>query len=115
MIHHVTREITPSALAECVRFYGLLGFEQVPAPPAVADRAVWLESACTQIHLVPTPDATPERGHVAIVAGDYHATLARLAAEGFEVDPRREHWGSPRAFVRDPAGHQVELMAHPPE
>jgi len=25
------------------------------------------------------------------------------------------HWGSPRAFVLDPAGHQVELMAHPPE
>ncbi len=115
MIHHVTREIAPATLPECVRFYGLLGFEPVAVPPTVAGRAVWLESASTQIHLMPTPGATPDRGHVAIVAADYDATLARLTAEGFAVDPRRAHWGSPRSFVRDPAGHQVELMAYPPE
>ena len=28
--------------------------------------------------------------------------------------PAREHWGSPRCFVRDPAGHVVEVMAFRP-
>lgn len=49
-----------------------------------------------------------------MVATDYDATLERLSAAGHPVDPRAEHWGSPRAFVRDPAGHRVEVMASPP-
>ena len=56
----------------------------------------------------------PPEGHVAVVAADYDATLERLRAAGFEADPRPEHWGSPRSFVRSPGGHRVELMAEPP-
>jgi hypothetical protein len=48
------------------------------------------------------------------VTDEYEDTLARVRAAGFEVDPRREHWGSPRSFVRTPSGHRVELMAFPP-
>jgi hypothetical protein len=57
----------------------------------------------------------PPSGHVAVVAADYEATLQRLHAKGFEAEPRAEHWGSPRAFVRCPAGHRVEVMAFPPD
>jgi catechol 2,3-dioxygenase-like lactoylglutathione lyase family enzyme len=114
MIHHVNRQIPPSTLDQCVRFYGLLGFKPVPAPEAVAGRAVWLEAAATQVHLMPAADAQPDRGHVAVVVSDYEAVLAELRTAGHEVEPRRKHWGSPRAFVHDPAGHLVELMAFPP-
>jgi len=56
----------------------------------------------------------PPRGHLAVVASDYEATIAALRAAGHEVDPREEHWDSPRSFVRDPAGHVVEVMQFPP-
>jgi hypothetical protein len=59
-------------------------------------------------------DATPQRGHVGIVVDDYTGTIERLRGEGYRVEPRREHWGSPRSYVRDPAGNLVELMAEPP-
>jgi catechol 2,3-dioxygenase-like lactoylglutathione lyase family enzyme len=114
MIQHVTHEIRPPKLDDCVGFYGLLGFEPVPVPPGIGDRAVWLEHRQTQIHLMPKPDARPDGGHVAVVVPEYQLTVERLRAAGHEVEPRREHWGSPRAFVRDPAGHLVELMEFAP-
>jgi catechol 2,3-dioxygenase-like lactoylglutathione lyase family enzyme len=51
---------------------------------------------------------------VAVVVDDWQSALERLREAGHEVEPRREHWGSPRAYVRDPAGNLVELMAFPP-
>ena len=53
-------------------------------------------------------------GHLAVVVDAYERTLERLRADGFDPEPRAEHWGAPRAFVRDPAGNRVELMAAPP-
>jgi catechol 2,3-dioxygenase-like lactoylglutathione lyase family enzyme len=114
MIQHVTREIEPSQLQACTRFYALLGFQPVETPPGVAGRAAWLERAGTQIHLMFADHVEPERGHVGIVLQSYESTLAALRREGHEVEPRREHWGSPRAYLRDPAGHLVEVMAFAP-
>ncbi len=114
MIHHVTRAIPASRLDDCIEFYAVLGFRPVSEPPGIAGRAVWLDRAGTQIHLMPAEDAVPEQGHVAVVVEGYDATLERLRQRGVEIDPRKEHWGSPRAFVRDPAGNTVELMAWPP-
>jgi catechol 2,3-dioxygenase-like lactoylglutathione lyase family enzyme len=118
MIQHVTRDIRRSELEPCSEFYGQLGFEPVPVPAGIEGRAVWLERAGTQIHLMfvdePVAAARRPSGHVGIVVADYPATVARLAAAGHRVDPRREHWGAPRSYVRDPAGHLVELMAAPP-
>jgi hypothetical protein len=45
---------------------------------------------------------------------DYDAALERLRAAGFEPEARREHWGSPRSYVRSPGGHLVEVFAFPP-
>jgi catechol 2,3-dioxygenase-like lactoylglutathione lyase family enzyme len=131
MIQHVTRQIPPAQVDQCVQFYSILGFEPVPVPASVAGRAVWLgrSSAATdqtagattraageaQIHLMPADYARPEQGHVAFVIEDYAATVARLRDAGFDVEARREHWGSPRAYVRDPASNLVELMAWAPD
>lgn len=114
MIQHVTREIRASELEPCISFYGLLGFESVPVPAGIADRAVWLERSGTQIHLMPADDASPSTGHVGVVVERYEETVERLRQQGHEVQPRREHWGSPRAYARDPSGNLVELMAWPP-
>ena len=84
-------------------------------PDSLRDRALWVERAGTQVHLLYAEAPTvPAEGHVAVVVEDYEPTLAALRAAGHRVEPRRAPWGSPRAFVRDPAGHRVELMAFPP-
>lgn len=115
MIAHVAIEVREADVAACVRFWALLGFEHVEAPAALAARATWVQSGPTQIHLLyaDEPVVAP-KGHVAVVAGDYEATLAALREAGFEPQPRSEYWGSPRAFVRCPGGHRVELMAFAP-
>lgn len=114
MIQHVAREIHAAELESCLGFYAILGFAPVPVPEGIAGRAVWLERAGTQVHLLFAADANPEHGHIAVVVDDYQATLGSLRAAGHDVEPRREHWGSPRAYVRDPAGHLVEVMAFAP-
>jgi catechol 2,3-dioxygenase-like lactoylglutathione lyase family enzyme len=115
VIHHVALEIRRADAGESERFWELLGFARVDPPPSLADRAVWLEREGTRVHLmfVDAP-AAPPQGHVAVVAADYDATLARLRTAGFAPQPRREHWGAPRCFVEAPGGHRVEVMSRPP-
>lgn len=114
-IQHVALEVRRSDVEACVAFYAMLGFARVDPPESLADRAAWLQAGPAQIHLmwVDEPVVPPE-GHVAVVAPDYASVTDALRAAGFEVHARAEHWGAPRCFVRDPAGHRVEVMAAPP-
>jgi catechol 2,3-dioxygenase-like lactoylglutathione lyase family enzyme len=114
-LQHVSVEVEPEKVAACVAFYELLGFRQVDPPASLGERAGWVERDGTQVHLMRRDDAVhPPAGHLALVVDHYEPTVERLRAEGFEVDPRQEHWGAPRSFVRDPAGNRVELMSAPP-
>ncbi|HEX8123275.1 MAG TPA: VOC family protein [Solirubrobacteraceae bacterium] len=115
MIHHVALEVRRADAGESERFWDLLGFARVAPPPSLDGRALWLEREGTQVHLMYADEpVAPPSGHVAVVAPDYDATLERLRGAGYEPDPRAEHWGSPRCFVRCPAGQRVEVMAFPP-
>jgi catechol 2,3-dioxygenase-like lactoylglutathione lyase family enzyme len=77
--------------------------------------ATWVERGGTQVHLLYSDDpVVPPSGHLAVVVDDYDMTIERLRAAGFDPEPRAEQWGAPRSFVRDPAGHRVELMSAPP-
>ena len=111
----MTLEVRREQGHEVAAFWELLGFERVEPPPSLADRAAWLQHGATQIHLmwVEDPVVLP-RGHVAVVLDEWDQTLSALRAAGHEPEPRREHWGSPRAYVHDPAGNLVELMAFAP-
>jgi catechol 2,3-dioxygenase-like lactoylglutathione lyase family enzyme len=115
VIQHVAIEIQEQHADACVRFWALLGFERVAPPPALAQRAVWVQRAGTQVHLlfVDEPVVAPQ-GHVAVVVEDYDETLRALRETGLDPQPRTEYWGSPRCFVRCPAGHRIELMAFAP-
>ena len=80
MLQHVTLEVTPAQVRACVAFWELLGFTEMEPPPLLRDRFTWVEREGTQIHLVPVDDPIAAReGHVAVLADDYDATLARLA------------------------------------
>jgi catechol 2,3-dioxygenase-like lactoylglutathione lyase family enzyme len=118
MLQHVTLEARPEQVRECVAFWELLGFTEMTPPPALRDRFTWVEREGTQIHLVPVEEpVTANEGHVAILAADYDAALAALAAAGFATREGSNAWDAPRSFVRDPAGHLIEVMSrapHPP-
>ena len=115
MLQHVTLEVRVADVRPCVAFWELLGFTEMTPPPLLRDRFTWVERDDTQIHLVPVEAPVPAReGHVAVVADDYDATLARLTERGFELREGTNAWDAPRTFVRDPAGHLVEVMSKPP-
>jgi catechol 2,3-dioxygenase-like lactoylglutathione lyase family enzyme len=115
MLQHVSIETTRADAEACVPFYELLGFRPVEPPASLGERARWLERDGTQVHLMfADAPVVPPTGHHAVVVPDYEATLTALRDAGFDPEPRTEHWGAPRSFVRNPAGHVVELMAAPP-
>jgi catechol 2,3-dioxygenase-like lactoylglutathione lyase family enzyme len=115
VVQHVTWEVRPQVVEPCIAFYELLGFRRVEPPPTLRDRAAWVERDGTQVHLlfVEEPTTLPH-GHVAVVVDDYDAAFAALERAGHAPERRRQHWGSPRLYVRDPAGNLVEVMAFPP-
>jgi len=114
-LQHTSLETRPADVEAELRFWALLGFEHVDAPPGLRDRATWVARGGTHIHLLHSdePTAMP-RGHVAVVVDDYDAATAGLRDAGFDVRPDEEFWGAARGFVRTPAGHRVEVMAAPP-
>ncbi|HET7417835.1 MAG TPA: VOC family protein [Solirubrobacterales bacterium] len=114
MLHHVGIEVAPADIEASAAFFELLGFKRVE-PPETLREFTWLEREGTQVHLMPEEEpAVPSRGHLAIVVPEFDAAVARLRTGGFEVEPKRKHWGVPRALARAPGGHRVELMAAPP-
>jgi len=115
MIHHVSLDVQRDRGEVTVAFWELLGFSRVDPPASIGDRAAFVENGSTQIHLVWVDvEPAPSRGHVAVVVATYEATVDALRAAGHEVEPRAQHWGSPRAYVCDPAGNLVEIMAYAP-
>jgi catechol 2,3-dioxygenase-like lactoylglutathione lyase family enzyme len=115
VLQHVALETSRHDARAATAFWRLLGFEEVAPPESLRHRAGWLQRGATQIHLLwsDEPVAPPE-GHAAVVVEDYDTTLERLREAGHEVERRAEHWGAPRAFVRAPGGHRVEVMSAPP-
>ncbi len=115
-IHHVTVEVLPCLLEEAKSFYSLVGFFPVEAPAEIVQRSVWLERDGCQIHLLSSErlSVTNESTHFALVVDDFDAVFDSLKELGHEPERRTEYWGSPRAYVRDPAGNLVELMSSPP-
>lgn len=115
MLQHVSVEVPRELAAGCADFWALLGFERVEPPPTLAERAIWVERAGTQVHLMYADEpVVPPKGHAAVVVEDYERAFAALRDAGHDPEPRPEHWGVPRCFVRDPAGHRVEVMSAPP-
>ncbi|MEA2457246.1 MAG: hypothetical protein QOC95_218 [Thermoleophilaceae bacterium] len=115
MLQHVTIEVREEQVDACVRFYALLGFKQVKPPSTLVGASTWVEREGTQIHLMMAEEpVVPPNAHHAVLVPDYDSALARLREAGFDCDPRQEHWGAARSFVRNPAGHRVEVMAGSP-
>jgi catechol 2,3-dioxygenase-like lactoylglutathione lyase family enzyme len=114
VLQHVSLEVKEEDVRACVGFWERLGFSEITPPPTLR-RFTWVERGGTHIHLIPTEQpAIPQSGHAAVVVEDFDAAVAALEEGGFSPEPTEQAWGVPRAFVIDPAGHRVELMASPP-
>lgn len=114
-LQHATLETRREDVDAEVAFWALLGFDRTEPPGRLRRIATWVAREGTQIHLLYTEDpVVMPRGHVAVVADDFDATLERLAGAGFRFEPTTADWGAPRGFVLSPAGHRVEVMAAPP-
>jgi catechol 2,3-dioxygenase-like lactoylglutathione lyase family enzyme len=114
-LQHVSLETRAAEVEAEVAFWALLGFARVAVPEGLRERAVWMASGGTQVHLLFAEEpVVPVEGHVAVVCAAYSSTVAVLRAAGFVVEPRAEHWGAARAYVRSPGGHRVEVMAAGP-
>jgi catechol 2,3-dioxygenase-like lactoylglutathione lyase family enzyme len=117
-IHHVGLEVPRSGADAEVAFWALLGFAEVEPPAPLGERSRWVQRDGQQIHLLYAgAPSVPAAGHVAVVAPDWEAALARLRAAGHEAALRAAYWGrppSPRTQVLTPAGHRVEVMAAAP-
>jgi catechol 2,3-dioxygenase-like lactoylglutathione lyase family enzyme len=114
-LQHVSLETRPGDADAEVAFWGLLGLVHVDPPGSLRERSTWVQAGATQIHLLYSDaPVVPPHGHVAVVCAAFDETVASLRAAGFSVEPRAEHWEQPRAYVRSPGGHLVEVMAAPP-
>jgi catechol 2,3-dioxygenase-like lactoylglutathione lyase family enzyme len=115
-IHHVSLEISSQEIDAATAFWAILGFRQTETPSGIGDRAVWLARGSAQVHLMLSEQpVVPPSAHLAITLGAaYEPICSALDRAGHTVQARAQHWGSPRAFVRSPGGHRVEIMRDPP-
>ena len=100
-LQHTSLEIRREDEAAEIAFWALLGFDHVDVPEGLRGVAAWVASNGTHIHLLydDAPTVAP-RGHVAILADDYEATVEGVREAGFDFRPDEELWGVPRGFVR---------------
>ena len=113
MLQHVSLEVRPDQVRDCVAFWELLGFTEIEPPPILRDRFTWVERDGTHIHLVPVDDpAVPKEGHTAIVAPEGETTVQTLREHGFDPGPACAIDGEPLGSRIVPESATEPLAQH---
>jgi catechol 2,3-dioxygenase-like lactoylglutathione lyase family enzyme len=113
-IDHVQLAAPPGCEEDARRFYGaLLGLEELEKPePLRARGGTWFACGAQQVHVGVEQEFSPARkAHPAFHVRGYDALLDRLGAAGVEVVPDDLLPGVRRAYVHDPFGNRIELVA----
>jgi catechol 2,3-dioxygenase-like lactoylglutathione lyase family enzyme len=113
-LDHVQLAMPPGREADAVSFYaGLLGFDPVPKPEPLASRGgCWFSRGATALHLGVEEDFRPARkAHPALVVRGLPALVAVLEAAGVAVRPNPDADPGKGAYVDDPFGNRLELIA----
>ncbi len=113
-LDHLQLAMPPGREEAAEAFYsGLLGFERVPKPVALEARGgCWFVRGATVVHLGVEEDFRPARkAHPAFVVRDLPALEAVLRAAGVEVRPNPDAPSGAGAYVDDPFGNRIELIA----
>ena len=113
-LDHVQLAMPPGREAEAEAFYsGLLGLERVPKPAPLAVRGgCWFSRGEVAVHLGVEEDFRPARkAHPALAVRDLGALEAALGAAGVEVRANPDSEPGRGAYVDDPFGNRIELIA----
>jgi catechol 2,3-dioxygenase-like lactoylglutathione lyase family enzyme len=113
-LDHVQLAMPPGGEAEAEAFYsGLLGLERVPKPPPLAARGgCWFVRGEVAVHLGVEEGFRPARkAHPALVVRDLADLEAALRAAGVEVRANPDAEVGRGAYVDDPFGNRIELLA----
>ena len=110
--HHVNVTVPPELEDAAKGFYGsVLGLKQIPKPATSRQSGAWYEIGSTQLHLsVEVEEQALSSRHVCFTVSDLAEAEQRFREAGIEIIPDpRPNPNSPRFYVRDPAGNQLEI------
>ena len=113
-LDHVQLAMPRGLEAQAEAFYGgVLGLERVPKPPPLAARGgCWFRRGDVAEHLGVEEDFRPARkAHPAFVVDDLAALQAVCEEAGVEVRPNPDSEPGQGAYVDDPFGNRIELIA----
>ena len=113
-LDHVQLAMPRGLEAQAEAFYGgVLGLERVPKPPPLAARGgCWFRHGDVSVHLGVEEDFRPARkAHPAFVVDDLAALQAVCQEAGVEVRPNPDSEPGRGAYVDDPFGNRIELIA----
>jgi catechol 2,3-dioxygenase-like lactoylglutathione lyase family enzyme len=112
-IDHVQLAMPSGAENTARSFYaGVLGFEEVEKPPALAGRGgCWFEQGGVALHLGVEESFAPARkAHPAFRVSDLDAAERLLKAAGAPIVPDASCPGVRRIYTADPFGNRIELI-----
>jgi catechol 2,3-dioxygenase-like lactoylglutathione lyase family enzyme len=115
-VDHVQLAMPPGGEAAARAFYrDVLGFEEVPKPPALAGRGgVWFRAGAAQLHLgAETGFRPPAKAHPALLVEGLPSFIVRCTKAGHPVERDVPLPGVERAHVSDPFGNRIELVERP--
>jgi predicted enzyme related to lactoylglutathione lyase len=113
-LQHVNVTVAPELEEATKLFYGsVLGLKQIPKPATSRQSGAWYQAGEIQLHLS-IEDERPmplSSRHVCFSVSDITEAEKKFRDAGVEIisDPRPAP-GSPRFFVRDPGGNQLEIV-----
>ncbi len=113
-LDHVQLAMPPGREDEAEAFYaGLLGMAHVPKPEPLASRGgCWFTRGATAVHLGVEEDFRPARkAHPAFVIRGLPDLVAAFEAAGIAVRPNPDAEPGRGAYVDDPFGNRIELIA----
>jgi catechol 2,3-dioxygenase-like lactoylglutathione lyase family enzyme len=111
--HHVNVTVPPELEAAAKTFYGvILGLKQVPKPATSRQSGAWYQIGAVQLHLsVEDEELLLSSRHVCFAVSDLAEAEQRLREAAVEIIPDpRPNPNSPRFYVRDPGGNQLEIV-----
>lgn len=114
VVHHVQLACAAGTEDALRAFYaGVLGFEEVPKPPALAARGgCWFRRDGVELHLGVEADFRPARkAHPGLLVADLDGWAARLEAAGAPVTFDDGFPGMRRFYTEDPNGNRIEVLA----
>src|SRR5437588_6092377 len=113
-LHQVNRTVTAELEAATKEFYGsVLGLKPVPKPAAARQSGAWYQIGGNQLHLSveDAEHASLSSRHVCFTVSDLAEAEKKFREAGVEITPDpRPVPGSPRFYVRDPGGNQLEIV-----